>query len=255
MGIRITILCGLAGALLVLPAAAATTIRGQGSGGANTMYIEPGHVAMRSGAEGHALTIFDAAKDRMLLVDRARHTYQVMDAQRVQKLADQMQQMRKQLEQQLQKLPESQRAAMRKQMGSMMPGAAKPPTVRIERGGSDRVNGFACTQAKVFLDGQARHEVCVASLDALGLSKAEYQTLTGMFAFFGKMYGKVSAGAAQLGPRTTERLMQELGGLPVRSKDLQSGKSWQIRDVSHDAIPANTFQVPAGYREEDGFGG
>jgi|GEM_PF-2898192 len=253
MRFRITVLCALVGTMAAVPAVAATTIRGEGTkGGASTMYIEHGRVAM---SNGQRVTVFDASTNHMVFIDGSRHAYQVVDEQQMAKLASQMQQMREQMEQQLENLPEAQRKAMREQMGSMLPGASQPPRVRIERGGSGSVGGYACTKATVYLDGEARHDVCVASLDTVGMSTAEYQALTGMFSFFGKMYGKVSAGEGELGPRTTERLMKELDGMPIQSKDLKTGSAWQIREISHGDIPADTFEVPAGYKQEDAFGG
>ena len=96
-----------AGLCSAVPAWGGTVIETSSSEqGLNRMLISGDRVRMESGGR---VMLFDASSTTMTFVDPSRKQYQVMDEQDVRKMAEQMKQMRAQIERQLENVPEGQR--------------------------------------------------------------------------------------------------------------------------------------------------
>lgn len=246
--------CLVIGLVLMGPAFAGTVIETESSQqGMNRMIVSGDQVRMES--RGQAM-LFDASAREMTVLIPSQSKYQVMDQQDVRKLGEQMQQMRSQMEQQLQNVPEDQRAEMRKQMQSMMPGMGDQPEIRVEAtGGSASVAGASCREARVLRDDQPTHEVCVAEPGALGIPDEDFETLMSMFGFFEEMAGVMGGGNAEMGAPEMRQMMNELGGMPARAQAVDGSNSWQITGVEAHSVDASQFEVPADYEEAESAGG
>lgn len=244
----------LAGLLVSVPALAGTIIEIDGADeGIGRMVISEGHMRMESGGD---VTLFDAAANEVTIIEPDDRSYYVVTRQDVERIAQQMAQVREQMEQQLQNVPEEQRAGMRKQMESMMPGAGARPDIRLEAtGGSGQVAGTSCREARLYHGDQATHEVCVAEPDALGIPRGDFDTMMSMFTFFDEIAGAMGGGGGDIGARAMQRMMDELDGMPARARPLQEGPAWEISRVETRPVDADRFEVPPGYSESEGIGG
>jgi len=255
MRMRASLLGLLTATLSALPAAADTTIRTNSSDhGQATIYISGSRVAMDNAGDQHT-TIYDGSAERMTFVDHGQRQYQRIGREQMEQIAQQMQRMREQFRKQLQTMPEDQREEMRKQMESMMPGAGEPPEIRVEpTGGTTTVAGTSCRQARVYRDGELAHEVCVAAPEAAGIARDDFDTITAMFGFFERMMGPMGGAERDIGPRTMTRLMQQMGGMPLRARNVDGGSRWEITGVSSDAVPDDRFAIPDGYSKGKSLG-
>lgn len=242
--------CLLAGLLTAAPALAGTVVEVNSSDqGLSSIVISGGQMRMEGGQH---VTLFDSNANEMTILSPQDQSYHVVTPQDVQRMAEQMKQVRQQMEQQLENMPEEQREQMRKQMESMMPGGGAPPEIRVEAtGGSGSAAGASCRKATLYADDQATHEVCVADPGALGIPSGDFETMMGMFSFFEELGSFASAEDSDVQGRAMQEMMDELGGMPVRSRSLQGGQSWEIVGVETRSVDASRFEVPAGYTERD----
>lgn len=243
----------LAGCLAAAPALAGTIIETESSSqGMNRMFVSGDQVRMDS---DDTYMIFDAAASEMTFVNTAERRYQVMTEQDIRRMGERIRQMRQQMEQQLQNMPEEQRAQARQQMEQMMPSSGEQPELRVEAtGGTDQVAGAECREARVYRDGDLAHEVCVAEPGALGIAAGDFDTVMAMFGFLEKMAGSLGGGADQIGGREMRQMMDELGGMPARSSGQGEADSWEIRSVESGSIDAGRFEIPDGFQRMQGMG-
>src|SRR5512144_778073 len=93
------------------------------------------------------LFLTDGGRDRMVILDKTKNTYQEIDEQMMKQMGEQMSGAMAQMQAQLKNMPPEQRAMMEKMMKGKMPqaAAAAPKTVYTAKG-SGSVNGFSCTK-------------------------------------------------------------------------------------------------------------
>lgn len=229
-------------------------------GDASLFSIKGDRIRMEGGENENAVTLYDASENRLTIIDPSEQSYYRMDAesmqQQSQRMSEQMEQVRKQMEQQMENMPEEQREQMRQQMEQMMPdnqaGQEEPADLRIERSGErSRVAGIECEHVTVHGDGKPIHRACVASTDSIGMSSSDISTLKSLFGMLDDMaagFGGQSAGAHAPG-----LIVDELDGLPIQAKDLESDATWTLQDVQSDDLDAADFEIPAGYQKIDPF--
>ena len=129
------------------------------------------------------------------------------------------------------------------EMQKMVPAAEREKKWAVKRLGSDRVAGYACERALVTREGDdAENEVCV-SKEILGSA------------------GLLSAGRRDAAAQGLEKALKANGleGMPIRMAIRQRGKTastmtWELVKAEKRALPASTFEIPAGYRETSMMG-
>jgi hypothetical protein len=137
-------------------------------------------------------------------------------------------------------------------MKSMM-GAAAEWAVAVEvvdTGATSTVAGRSCRVFQTKLAGRVTSEMCMGDPSALELSAADRSTLMAALEWSKEMSARLAKGPlGRIGSATPLR-----GGLvPLRMTDIaQNGSrnSSELTAVSTAAIPAETFAVPAGYKEQ-----
>ena len=212
--------------------------------------IEPTRMRTEtSGPDGVTnVTIFDAGKQVLYIVDPARKTYMEMTKADVDRMSAQMQGSVAQMQAQLEKMPPAQRA----QMEAMMKG------VQLTRTGSDTVGRWTCDTYDLTIGGQKLGEVCMVNPSALGFSTTDFNVMGQMGAFYSAMAtfmpnqlpgvsGIDQRGSSDFPVRTVIMMGQ---GQPVMTTEvIEAG-----RRTFADAL----FAVPAGFKKQDlpaGFGG
>lgn len=249
------------------------TFDGRGSEELRSIAVRDGKVAMQSGRNTSML--YDERARRVTVVDHARRSYFTLDQrsmeqqaaavqQRMQSMQAQMAPMMEQMRQQLQAvlddpdIPETQKDAVRQQFertGQAAGGAGAPampgmgsvePLQAQPTGQRERIAGIDCEVHRLTRGGRALREVCVARHEDVGIARADYATLRGLFGFMREL----GAGAARsVGAVAAPAALPGLDGIPLRSNDLASGDGSRLRAVSTDALEASGFAPPDGYRE------
>ncbi len=130
-----------------------------------------------------------------------------------------------------------------KEMEKSLPKSEKEKKWTVKRLGPDSVAGFACQKALVAQEGgTSENEVCI-SKDILGPAS--------MF----------NAGRRGAGGEGLEVALKANGleGMPIRMIMREKGKAeasmtWELVKAEKRALPASTFEVPAGYKETSVMG-
>src|SRR5690606_1651731 len=95
-------------------------------------------------------------------LDTQERTYHVLDQKAVKQIADQLNPMLKQMQEQLANLPPEQRAQIEQLMGGQIPGMGAQPKVEMRRTSRNgEYAGHACRYVEVLENGALSDEVCV----------------------------------------------------------------------------------------------
>ncbi|WP_423822614.1 DUF4412 domain-containing protein [Salinisphaera sp. SPP-AMP-43] len=240
----------LAGAAMILAltglfsaAQADTTLTYVGASGQYQVYITA--EAVRIDGDGDSWQLYRADDPAIVSVTPSEQTYTRLDKNAAGEIRHQMDALRARIENRLQKLPKDQRPAARAAMVAKIPGlSGKSRSVGIDRtGATDQVNGIACNVIQIVRGGQPADKMCVASADALGLSKDSFATVRSMFALLQDMLEGTGLEGIGLPYR-------DLSGMPVRFVDSVSGERRSLAAISHADIPDSRFAIPDGYIEQ-----
>jgi hypothetical protein len=200
--------------------------------------VSNGHVAF--GSKGNYV-LLQPGKETFIVVNDADKTYMEVQQDIAKQIADMM---AAQMEKMMAEIPPEQREMLKKTMQGMMPGQQEPVEKTIRRTGKEStVAGFDCSEIEVSTPGGGAEElICVASADELDISDDDYAALVGAM--------KAMAQMAQIGNRGAALTnFDDMGGIPIRTQGANGRKISELVGLSNDSIPADRFEVPAGYRE------
>jgi len=195
---------------------------------------------MTDGTAGQHTLLYDNKRREVSFVDVERKQIHVMNEATLAKLRGmraEMQPMMEQMRQRLKTMPPEQRRMMEQQMPQlrgMKGGGADKITAR--RGKKTKIEGYPCQIIDMLLNGQPRHQMCVADRGDVGMSRGDYKTLRGMYEFMDKM--------AQASPMAPQRFGSNFKGVPVRMKDHQTGKVQTVKAVSNARLSKDVFKLP-----------
>ncbi len=109
-----------------------------------------------------------------------------------------------------------------------------PTTIRM--GKTAEIKGYACRFVDTILNEQPKSQVCVADRSTVGMSKADFTTLTGMFRFLGEL--------TKTSRMASTHFARNLKGVPLQMKDNRRGKVQTIRAISHTPLSDDVFKLP-----------
>ncbi len=164
-------------------------------------------------------------KSEMLMLNKARNEYSVIDEKMVAQLSETLKGAMAQMEAAMKNMPPEQRAMMEKMMkGKMPPGMAAPaePTVYTAKGGGN-VNGYACTNYEGVEGGKKVEEVCAASSSTLKLSESDFKVFQDMRKFAEGLVGALSSSPYAVGIKGFASAGYE--GFPVLRRTFNDGKA------------------------------
>jgi Domain of unknown function (DUF4412) len=162
-----------------------------------------------------------------------------------------------QMQAQLQNLPPQQRAILEQAMrarGGFGGGIAPVAKPQYRPAGSDKVGQWTCTKYEGYQGQQKVSEVCTVDPKALGITAGDFEVAQHLAEF---LQGFLPQAASQMIVAGTTA-DQGFNGIPVRQTFFADGRLdvvSEIKEVRREAIPASTFDVPAGFRREDLAGG
>lgn len=187
--------------------------------------------------------LYDGTRGTMILVDDGRKEYMEMTPESMRRQREQMQAqlgpMMEQLKKQMKHLPPEQRRAIEQRMSGMMPkqgGGLPGMNFTTKAAGSGNVNGIPCTRMSVLRDGEAVHELCLASRADTKIPAGDYETMIKMFDTMREMASAVSAASMPMAA--------DLKGVPVEMKNHMDGSVQTLKRVSTEALPAGPFTLP-----------
>lgn len=236
----------LAGSLMTGVAVADTTLIYQTEGGKENsrMMLTDGKVKITNQSDANTAVIFDAKNTSFTIVNHDEKSYMVFGEKEIEALGDVSKMMDKMINEQLAQLPAAQREQMRGMMESMikskMPKQAPLPSYS-KSGDSDNYNGFDCDVVIKSTQGKGKEEFCVTDYSRLGVSASEYGTISSFMKIAEKM-------AAQFGQDQSMNFDSIGQVLPVYYK-MMDEKAF-LSDVDNSQLPADTFVMPAGYKQQ-----
>ena len=190
----------------------------------------------------------------MILLDDKKRQYREMSKEDMKKMAEQGAAAMASMREQLKNMKPEQRAQMEKMLGKSMPGGlgsmeGKPDVYEAKNlGKSEIVEGRQCQLWNMLRNGQLFTELCVAPFKSLPGSEDLGKAFKGMAESFGDL-AKSMPGAEQ-----TAKAYAAINGYPVRTRSYEG--SGELRPTENvitkwvsEAIPASSFEVPAGYKK------
>lgn len=236
----------LAAVLLLLGPVAAradTTLVYEGGDGRLEISMRPGEI--RIDDAGEAWQLYRADDETIYAVSPSDQSYTRLDKQAAEVIRDQMEALRARMENRVQQLPESRRAAARAAMLSQVPGLDPDhQKIGLDRTGrTDNIAGVTCRVVQIVRNGEAAESLCVADADALSMSAGTFTTVKSMF-------GLLQTILAGTGMATVGLPYLKLSGMPIRFSDSVTGNRRKLIQISHDPIDDFHFDIPENYVEQ-----
>jgi hypothetical protein len=172
------------------------------------------------------LFLTDGGRNRIVMLDKARNTYQEIDEETMKQLGQQMAGMSAQMEAAMKNMTPEQRAMMDKMMKGKMPqaAAAAPKTVYTAKGGSS-VNGFSCTKYEGDLGGQKESELCAAVPAQLKLTPADLQIFDRMREFSSSLVSSLANSPMRASVPKGYGFDSGYEGFPIQKTDFENGQA------------------------------
>jgi len=238
---------------MVAPEGAAGAMRGQGQGPGQGK--GPGAPSGRDGS----VVIVDAVARKMVMVNDRDKTFTEITEDDMKRMKGQLKAARAQMAERTKNMTPEQRAQMESMMGpaakQLLSGDSKPPQWKFEPLGSKKtVNGFACEMYRVLLNGAVQEEDCISPWSAGLVDRAAFSALE-------KFAESMEDGVGAM--RGAMPMFHQFPGLPITrvmiSPTGERSEEHQVKSISHAAIAASLFAVPAGYTKRElpqfGMGG
>jgi hypothetical protein len=191
----------------------------------DVILLDANRMRMDSDDGRSVLFLTDGDRDRMVMLDKTKNTYQEIDEQMMKQMGEQMSGAMAQMQAQLKNMPPEQRAMMEKMMKGKMPqtAAAAPKTVYTAKG-SGSVNGFSCTKYDGVLSGEKEAEVCAALPAQLKLTPSDFQVLDKMKQFSSSLLSALASSPIRVNVPTAAGLESGYDGFPVQKTDFANGQ-------------------------------
>jgi len=218
----------------------------------------------RSQGNQEDMVIFLGDRREMIVVDHARKSYMVMDAQTMQRMAahikQTMDQARAKMQQTLQGVPQAQRALLEKKMKEQMPGQLSQSVIHKVGDRAD-MHGYPCVLFEVVRNGRKIREVWVTDWSNIEGGRELRPVFNEMSDFFRTLTESMPP-AGENPSVLHENIfasIQELGGFPVASRDYAADGTIEsesaLRSSEQKQIDPAAFKPPAGYKLQPMFEG
>ncbi len=193
----------------------------------NEILLDTNRLRVNSDDGNSVMFLTDGGRNRMVMLDKARNTYQEMDEETMKKMGQQMSAMMTQLQAQLKNMPPEQRQMMEKMMKGKMPqaaAAAAPKTVYTSKG-SGSVNGFSCTKYEGDLKGVKESEVCAALPAQIKLTPADLQIFEKMKQFSSTLLSSLANSPVHIKVPSGYGFDEGYEGFPIQKIDFENGRA------------------------------
>jgi len=190
----------------------------------DTILLDANRMRMETDNGTVVMFLTDGGRNRMVMLNKDKKTYQEIDDATMKQLAEQMSGAMAQMNAAMKNMPPEQRAMMEKMMKGKMPqaAAAAPKTVYTAKG-SGSVNGFSCTKYEGDRNGVKESEVCAALPAQLKLSASDMQIFEKMREFSNSLLSSLANSPVKISVPTNSF---EAGyeGFPVQKTEFENGQ-------------------------------
>jgi hypothetical protein len=188
--------------------------------------LDTNRIRVESDDGKSVLFLTDGGRNRLVMLDKARNTYQEIDEETMKQLGQQMAGMSAQMEAAMKNMTPEQRAMMEKMMKGKMPqaAAAAPKTVYTAKG-SGSVNGFSCTKYEGDLSGQKESEVCAALPAQLKLTPGDLQIFEKMRQFSSDLLSALANSPMRASVPKGYGFESGYEGFPIQKVDFENGQA------------------------------
>jgi hypothetical protein len=190
----------------------------------DTILLDANRLRMESDDGRATMFLTDGGRNRMVMLDKTRNTYQEIDQQTMDQMGQQMAGMSAQMEAAMKNMPPEQRAMMEKMMKGKMPqaAAAAPKTVYTAKG-SGTVNGFSCTKYEAMRGAEKVADLCAGVPAQLKLSTSDMQIFEKMRQFSASLLNSLANSPVRISVPTGS-LEAGYEGFPIQRTDFENGQ-------------------------------
>jgi hypothetical protein len=210
-------------------------------GGFKTGLLDTGH-----GKENAGYAMLKPNEDKIWYIKPSDKSAVYVDKEQMEKVKAKMQGLQKQLE----KMSPDQRKMVEGMMGKHLPAGmlSGAKITHQPMNQSATVGSWHCDWYSTLVNDEKTAENCVAKPETLGFTSADLADLK-------KIQDRAKVFTDGLGSMVTQGipsiLSSDLPGLSITTKHFRGGQlvsTHEFKGVTHEAIPASAFEVPAGYQ-------
>ncbi len=209
--------------------------------GSHTIYISKDRLRSDDIRDGKLTgsVIFEPTRGKVYVIDHKEKSYTVITKEYIDSVNRYIEEIKRQMEQQLAQLPPEQREAMKemmeRQMGSL-PTKEDIEVSLLKRGA--KLHGWRCDLYEERRGGMKIRESCVVPVSELGVEKELVQLI--------KAFDEFMEGVAK---EKVGRMLDK--GIPVVEIFYEGGREVSrtvLKKIEKKRIPPETFALPSGYR-------
>jgi hypothetical protein len=191
----------------------------------DVILLDTNRIRLETDKNTSVMFLTDGGRNRMVMLDKTRNTYQEIDEQTMNQMAQQMSGMMAQMQAQMKNMTPEQRAMMEKMMKGKMPQAAAAAPKRVYTAkGSGSVNGFSCTKYEGATGGEKETEVCAALPAQLKLTPADLQIFEKMKQFSATLTSALASSPVRVNVPAGS-LEAGYEGFPIQRVDFNNGQA------------------------------
>jgi hypothetical protein len=219
-----------------------------------TIMLDNTRLRVDSDEKTSMMFLTDGGRNRTVILDKAKNTYQEMDEATMKQMADQMSGAMAQMDAAMKGMTPEQRAMMEKMMKGKMPqaAAAAPQTVYTAKG-SATVNGFSCTKYEGMRGAEKVSEVCAGSPSQIKIAPNDFQVFEKMKQFFSGMMDAMKNSPFGANIQTASITQPGFEGFPVQTITFRNGQAAdrvELKSVANSSFSDADFSVGAAKKVE-----
>src|SRR5689334_15706220 len=190
----------------------------------DTILLDANRLRTESDDGRVVMFLTDGGRNRIVMLDKTKNTYQEIDQQMMDQLGQQMAGMTAQMEAAMKNVPPEQRAMVEKMMKGKMPqaAAAAPKTIYTAKG-SGSVNGFSCTKYEGMRGAEKVADVCAGVPAQLKLSASDMQIFEKMREFSNSLLSSLANSPVKI-TVPTNSLEAGYEGFPIQKTEFDNGQ-------------------------------
>lgn len=235
-----------------------------GESGESKMYIKDKKLRIvgfdnDDDSEDASEAIFDSNLSQMTIIHLDSKQYTVMDKAALNQMKQRIQDMKKQMEAQLAKMPPERAKMMRQAMEGRMGMSQRAQASKKEMkktGKNHTIGGYSCEVVETISEGVKVREYCVTDWPKLKNHAEISSAMMGMNDFVEEMM-ETMQGVSANEESSPFSDIKKLNGFPVMIKEFKNGQlqeSTELLSISAESISADFFSVPAGFAKRSMMG-
>lgn len=212
----------------------------------DTILMDANRMRVESDDGRVMMFLTDGGRNRIVILDKAKNTYQEIDQQTMEQMAQQMSGAMAQMEAAMKNVPPEQRAMMEKMLKGKMPQAAAPAKTVYTAKGSGSVNGFSCTKYEGDKGGQKVADVCAGVPAQLKLSASDMQIFEKMREFSSTLLSSLANSPIRVSVPTGS-LEAGYEGYPIERTDFdnngQATRRGELKSITRTSFSDADFSL------------